>query len=63
MDDGLHDDLQADLHSTLLHVLTCYPADFMVGEVASDPGRMRSQTVTQQMDPFPGQVQLILQGR
>lgn len=46
-----------------LHLLTCDPADFIVCEAASDPSHMCSQAVTQQMDPFPGQVQLILKGR
>lgn len=40
--------------STLVHALTCDPADFMISEVAGDPGHMCSQTVTQQVDPFPG---------
>lgn len=43
-----------DVGPPLRSFLTCDPADFMVSEVASDPGHMCSQTVTQQMDPFPG---------
>lgn len=39
---------------TSVHALTCDPADFMVSEVAGDPGHMCSQAVTQQVDPFPG---------
>lgn len=46
-----------------LHVLTCDPADFTLCEVSGNPGHMRPQTVTQQMNPVPGQLQLFLKGR
>lgn len=44
----------------LRFALTCDPADFVVSELSGDPGHMRPQTVTQQMDPLPGQRQLFL---
>lgn len=43
-----------------VNVLTCYPADFMATEVPGDPCNMRSQTVTQQVNLLPGQLQLFL---
>lgn len=55
--------LQPTQMPTSVHALTCDPADFMVREVAGDPGHMCSQTVAQQVDPFPGQIQLVLRGR
>lgn len=41
--------------------VTCDPADLMVGEISSNAGHMCSQTVSQKMNPLPGQLQLFLQ--
>ena len=43
--------------------LTCDSADLLLGQVSGDAGHMGPQTVAQQMDLVPGQLQLILDRR
>lgn len=39
---------------------TCDPADLVIGEVSRHSSHMRPQTVTQHVNPVPGQLQLVL---